>query len=208
MILASRSPRRIALLAELGLKARSVPADVDESPLPGEAPEDLVARLARSKARAVLARDEAAPGELVVAADTVVWTEGGRLGKPADDADAARMLRRLSGRSHQVSTGVCLLAADEAGAPARERGFVETTEVSFYPLSDEDVAAYVASGEPRDKAGAYGIQGLGRVLVRGIVGDYYNVVGLPVARLVRELRSLGAELPGAQGAPDATGGTR
>ena len=142
-------------------------------------------RLSRTKARAV-ADAHAEPGETVVAADTVVSIDGELLGKPADDADAHRMLRELSGRTHQVATGVCIMAA---GRPQDAESFVEVTDVTFYPLTDEEIDAYIASGEPRDKAGAYGIQGVGgRMLVRRIDGDFYNVVGLPIARVARALR--------------------
>ena len=191
MILASQSPRRRELLEAAGFELRVVPASIDEARRAGEGPVALVERLAREKAAAVADRlgDEAG-GEPVVAADTIVWTDDGAvLGKPADDADAARMLRELSGRTHHVSTGVCLLAPARDGHRARQ-SFVETTDVTFWELTDAQVDAYVASGEPADKAGAYGIQGAGRMLVRGIRGDYENVVGLPVARLVRELSEL------------------
>jgi septum formation protein len=193
MILASGSPRRIELLSEAGYDPRVLPADVDETRLPDETPKQLVARLARLKASSRLADADA--GELVIAADTIVELEGDPLGKPADGDEARQMLHRLSGRTHEVSTGVCLLkAADPSrGTPMRSREFVETTEVEFYPLSDELIDTYIRTGEPADKAGAYGIQGAGRLLVRGIRGDYYNVVGLPVARLVREMDALGAE---------------
>jgi septum formation protein len=192
VILASHSPRRIELVAELGFDARSVSPDIDESAHDGESPERLVERLARAKASAVLERGVASPGEPIIAADTVVALGDEVLGKPADEADATRMLHELSGRRHRVSSGVCVLVAGPKGAPAaEERSFVETTQVRFYPLSDEEIAAYVATGEPADKAGAYGIQGRGRLLVEGIDGDYFNVVGLPVAHLWRVLRAMG-----------------
>lgn len=192
MILASQSPRRRELLEAAGFELTVVPASIDEARRAGEGPVALVERLAREKAAAVADRlgDEAG-GEPVVAADTIVWTDDGAvLGKPADDADAARMLRELSGRTHHVSTGVCLVAPG-----GERRSFVETTDVTFWELTDAQIEAYVKSGEPADKAGSYGIQGAGRMLVRGIRGDYENVVGLPVARLVREL----SELLGADG---------
>ena len=197
LVLASGSPRRVELLREAGFEPVVAPQDVDETPLAGEVPRALVERLARLKAASALAT--ARPGDLVVAADTTVWLDDADLGKPADGRDAARMLRMLSGRAHHVSTGVCLalaggpaVAADAAPAAAAMRSvsFVETTDVTFYELDDADVDAYVATGEPADKAGAYGIQGLGRALVRGIEGDYYNVVGLPVARVLREMDRL------------------
>ena len=194
LVLASGSPRRVELLREAGFEPVVAAQDVDETPLAGEAPRALVERLARLKAASALAT--ARPGDLVVAADTTVWIDDADLGKPADGRDAARMLRMLSGRTHHVSTGVCLALAGGptavagAPAPARSVSFVETTDVTFYELDDADVDAYVATGEPADKAGAYGIQGLGRALVRGIEGDYYNVVGLPVARVLREMDQL------------------
>ncbi|MBM6774064.1 septum formation protein Maf [Olsenella profusa] len=194
MILASQSPRRRELLEQAGFALTVAPADIDETRREAESPVELVGRLARQKARAVLSRllDGTDGARALVAADTIVWDDDGEvLGKPADDADAARMLRELSGRTHHVSTGACLLAPDQAVAGgARETYFVETTDVTFWELTETEVAAYVASGEPRDKAGAYGIQGAGRLLVRSIRGDYQNVVGLPVSRLVRELGSL------------------
>lgn len=192
MIVASHSPRRIELVAELGFLARSVSPDIDESARAHESPEQLVERLACAKAAAVLERGVASPDEPVIAADTIVALGDEVLGKPADDADAARMLHALSGREHRVSSGVCVLVAGPDGTSAAvERSFVETTRVRFYPLTDDEIAAYVATGEPADKAGAYGIQGKGRLLVESIDGDYFNVVGLPVARLWRVLRALG-----------------
>lgn len=187
MILASQSPRRIELMREAGYDPRIIPADIDETPREGETPFELVERLAVSKARAV-AVAQARPGETVVAADTIVAIDGELLGKPADEGDARAMLEHLSGRTHQVATGVCLVRND--GGRRVERSFVEITDVEFYPLSDERIAAYVASGEPMDKAGAYGIQGVGgRMLVRRIDGDFYNVVGLPIARVAREIEA-------------------
>ncbi len=181
MILASQSPRRIELMREAGFDIRVIPADIDETALPGEGPFDLVERLARAKAAAV-AGEHAEAGEPVVAADTIVTLDGGLLGKPADKADAHRMLRALSGKTHQVATGVCI-ACD-----GRSESFVDITDVTFYELSNAEIDAYVASGEPMDKAGAYGIQGQhGRMLVEKIDGDFYNVVGLPIAKVVRAL---------------------
>lgn len=184
MILASQSPRRIELMSEAGLDARIIPADIDESARAGEGPFELVERLAKAKAAAV-ARTHAKPGEIVIAADTIVALDGELLGKPADADDARRMLRALSGATHQVATGVALLRDDTAAS------FVDVTGVTFYDLSDDAIDAYIASGEPMDKAGAYGIQGAGgRMLVRKIDGDFYNVVGLPIARVARALQEL------------------
>ncbi len=199
MILASQSPRRRQLLEELGYELTVLPADIDESPLPNESPVELVGRLAREKAEASRVRAAAekvtdADG-LLVAADTIVWHDGVALGKPADADDARRMLCDLSGKTHHVSTGCCVMALDREGRAAATRSFVETCDVEFWPLNQAQVDAYVATGEPMDKAGAYGIQGLGRVLVKGIRGDYYSVVGLPVSRLYREIESLRAKAP-------------
>ncbi|MCH3944220.1 MAG: Maf family protein [Atopobiaceae bacterium] len=197
MILASQSPRRIELLRDAGFDPSVRPASVDEAPRRHERPLDLVERLARSKARACwLGTGEADRGQIIVAADTIVWIGDAVLGKPRDDGDARDMLRRLSGKTHHVSTGVQLIKADIAPFPGIRdamvpmASFVETTDVTFYQLTDAQIEAYVSTGEPADKAGAYGIQGVGRTLVRRIEGDYYNVVGLPVSRLVREMDRL------------------
>ncbi|WP_368501937.1 nucleoside triphosphate pyrophosphatase [uncultured Olsenella sp.] len=193
--LGSSSPRRRQLLEEAGFELLVLPPEVDETRQEGESPVALVERLARMKAQACLALPQLqAPGrsgcQAVIAADTVVWMPGRDvLGKPRDTHDAARMLRELSGRESRVSTGVCLAALPEHGSP-RPASFVETTTVSFWELTRTQIDAYAQSGEPLDKAGAYGIQGRGRFLVRSIAGDYQNVVGLPVSRLVRELSDL------------------
>ena len=184
MILASQSPRRSELLGRIGITPIVRPADIDETRRAGEAPHDLVVRLAQGKAHAC--QDGLGHvDDVVLAADTVVWVGNVVLGKPRDIEDARAMLRSLSGRSHRVSTGVALIAPD-----GRETSFVETTSVTFHELTEEEIAAYVSSGEPMDKAGSYGIQGLGALLVRGIEGDYDNVVGLPLARVVRALDKL------------------
>ena len=188
MILASQSPRRIELMREAGFDVRIIPADIDETPLEDETPERLVGRLSRCKAQTV-ADAYGDPGEIVVAADTVVAIDDEVLGKPSDVDDARRMLRELSGRTNQVATGVCLVVAQRPDiSPVN---FVEITDVTFFDLTDEEIEAYIASGEPMDKAGAYGIQGTGgRMLVRKIDGDFYNVVGLPIAHVVRSLARL------------------
>ena len=191
MILASQSPRRRELLSEAGFDLDIRPADIDEARLPGESPMELVARLAAEKAEAARATLDASPSDgLLVAADTIVWMGDEALGKPEGPEDAARMLRELSGRTHHVSTGVCVLRLAGDGSAAAQASFVETTDVTFWELTDAEIAAYVSTGEPLDKAGAYGIQGAGRLLVERIDGDYSNVVGLPVARLVREVTRL------------------
>lgn len=181
MILASQSPRRIELMREAGFDTRVIPANIDETALPDEGPFDLVERLARAKAAAV-AKEHAEEGEPVVAADTIVALNGELLGKPADEPDARRMLHALSGKTHQVATGVCIVRDGNA------ESFVDITDVTFYELSHDEIDAYVTTGEPMDKAGAYGIQGQhGRMLVEKIDGDFYNVVGLPIAKVVRAL---------------------
>ena len=192
MILASQSPRRIELMDEAGFTCRVIPADIDETPHEGEQPLDLVGRLAKDKALCV-ASEHAHAGEIVVAADTIVTIDGVILGKPADAQDAKRMLRLLSGRTHQVATGVCVARANAAGDAAEPvlQNFVEVTDVTFYALDEDTIEAYVQSGEPLDKAGAYGIQGKGgRMLVEKIDGDFYNVVGLPIARVARTIRDM------------------
>lgn len=192
MILASQSPRRIELMDEAGFTCRVIPADIDETPHKGEQPLNLVGRLAKDKALCV-ASEHARAGEIVVAADTIVTIDGSILGKPADAEDAKRMLRQLSGRTHQVATGVCVAranAAGDAGEPVLQN-FVEVTDVTFYALDEDTIEAYAQSGEPLDKAGAYGIQGKGgRMLVEKIDGDFYNVVGLPIARVARTIRDM------------------
>jgi septum formation protein len=186
LVLASASPRRRELLANAGIPfvVRSA-HEVDETPLPGEGAEDYVQRLAEAKAMAV----DAAPGEIVLGADTVVVLEAALLAKPEDDADAARMLKALSGRRHEVVTGICLRSG---GRLVRDRG---VTQVWFAPLSPAEIAAYVASGEPRDKAGAYAIQGIASRFAVRIEGEYSNVVGLPVALVWRRLQALEAAGP-------------
>lgn len=185
LFLASRSPRRAELLRTLGVAFRVLDVEVDETPRPGEPPADYVQRLACEKARAgrAAAGGGAAP---VLAADTTVVVDGAVLGKPADAADARRMLERLAGRAHEVFTGVAL-----ADARGDLRCIVARTRVRFRALSPREIAAYAASGEPLDKAGAYGIQGLGGALVAGIDGSYSNVVGLPLAETVALLDAAG-----------------
>ncbi|MEE8716224.1 MAG: Maf family protein [Coriobacteriales bacterium] len=218
--LASSSPRRRELLGQVGYEFVVRPSGYDEAPLKaaGLAPDVLVRELASAKAldvaRALGARAEALvatasdarPNDVVIGADTVVVRDGVVLGKPHDERDAVAMLRSLSGRSHQVLTGVSVVGTAPVGndaapgdprqgggvsAVVRQVTFCETTTVSFYDLDEARIAAYVATGEPMDKAGSYGIQGLGALLVRGIEGDYCNVVGLPVARLARVLDEMG-----------------
>lgn len=179
-VLASSSPRRKELLETAGVDFEIDVEGVEEIPQ-GNTPEEKVCSVAAQKCRPVAARR---PGDCVIGADTVVSIDGDILGKPRDRKDACDMLRRLSGREHTVYTGVCISANGE------ESVFSEATEVKFFPLSDSEIEDYVLSGEPMDKAGAYGIQGLGCTLVEGISGDYFNVVGLPVARVVREIKRI------------------
>lgn len=181
LILASSSPRRSDLLTAAGYRFEVRVADVDETPLPDERAEALVVRLAVLKARAV----PCAAGELVLAADTTVACDAAIMNKPENATEAARMLRRLSGRAHDVFTGVTLRHS------GGEETLVERTAVWFAPLSDDDIAWYVASGEPLGKAGAYGIQGLASRFVTRIEGSYPNVVGLPTAQVAARLARLG-----------------
>ena len=179
LILASASPRRAELLRAAGYTFDVVVADVDESTRAGEAPAAYVRRLAADKSAAVRI-----PDAIVLGADTTVVVDGEILGKPRDDEDLRAMLERLSGKTHQVLTGVSLRQG------ASEAGRVETTSVVFRALTDEEIAWYVASGEGRDKAGGYAIQGLASRFIPSIAGSYSNVVGLPVACVEELLRSL------------------
>ena len=189
MILASASPRRQELLAQLGLSLSICPADIDETRSEGEHPKDLVCRLAHEKAHAVYEMHGVGEDGFLLAADTIVWKGDTALGKPRNQEDARVMLRRLSGKTHHVSTGVCILYRHDDG-DVQESSFVDTTDVTFHELTEAQIDAYVGSGEPADKAGAYAIQGIGRLLVERIAGDYGNVVGLPTCRVVREMSRL------------------
>lgn len=204
LVLASGSPRRVELLTEMGFDPIVRPQDIDEAAALKafansfdeelgedfvEEPtcEEMVRHLAECKAMSAL-EDETKPGDVILAADTIVAIDGEELGKPHSEEDAIEMLHTLSGRTHEVSTGVCLLSPTRTGGH-RSFSFYETTSVTFYELDDATIEAYVKTGEPLDKAGAYGIQGLGRTLVRTIEGDYFNVVGLPVAKTMRALEA-------------------
>ena len=162
-----------------------IPARGDEVP-PGDAPPDEIVKTL-SRAKALEVAEHRAAGDVVIGADTIVWLSGRMLGKPHSAAEAAEMLRSLSGRAHEVWTGVCVVRGEELLNEA------ERTRVYFRPLSEREIAAYIATGEPMDKAGAYGIQGYGCLLVEGITGDYFNVVGLPVCRLGRILARFGVD---------------
>ena len=186
IILASASPRRRELLTLADIKYSLCIKNVDETVPGGLSPEEGAEYTAEQKTLPVA---QANPGAIVIGADTVGVQDGEVFGKPADEEDAKRMLLRLSGKEHQVITGVCLTAGD-----VRVK-FHETSTVKFYKLDRDEISRYVKSGEPMDKAGAYGIQGKGCLLVERIEGDYFNIVGLPLARLVRELKKLQSELP-------------
>jgi len=191
LVLASASPRRQELLRNAGIPFTVQPADIDETPLAGESPRECAERLARAKALAVFQRN---PEKCVLGADTIVVVDDTVLGKPRDAEDAARMLRRLSGREHGVITGVCVVTpvtSRQLPVASKVKTASETTLVTFCELSDDEIRFYVATGEPMDKAGAYAIQGLASRWIPRIEGDYSNVVGLPVALVYRMLRELG-----------------
>ncbi|OGW34256.1 MAG: septum formation protein Maf [Nitrospirae bacterium GWD2_57_9] len=187
IILASSSPRRREMLKQIGLRFTVDPADVDERVLPGEEPEAYAVRVAQDKARIAAGRVDRG---IIIAADTIVVLDNKILGKPLDEADAERMLSLLSGRQHRVMTGLVLMNASTEKILAD----VVTTFVRFKPLAVHEIRAYALSGEPLDKAGAYGIQEKGALLVDGIEGDYFNVVGLPLCRLGQMLAELGVNL--------------
>lgn len=213
LILASNSPRRRELLRQVGLSFQVLPSDCEEI-CSLEMPEKLVEELARQKAENVAERikkeffedkklnlpcleeniygksaDGSAQPILVLGADTVVALNGRILGKPTDEKQAFQMLQALQGDSHQVYSGVALfLLSEDTGRVERSKTFHVKTQVDVYPMTEEEIRRYIATGEPMDKAGAYGIQGSFAAYIRGIVGDYYNVVGLPVSRLVHELQ--------------------
>ena len=184
LVLASASPRRQQLLAWLGVPYHVLPAEVDERPLAGEAAGDLVLHLARAKAAAVAVRR---PADWVLAADTIVELDGVMLGKPADAADAARMLGQLAGREHRVATGFALA---QPGGGQRTAEMV-LTRVRFRPLDERAIERYVASGEGEDKAGSYAVQGFGAGLIERIDGSFSNVIGLPLVEVGRALEEAG-----------------
>ena len=181
IILASKSPRRRELMESAGFDFEIVPATREEVVPPDLHDGQVAQALAKQKAEEIW---ESHPDDTIVAADTIVVCSGEIMGKPKDAADAVRMLKKLSGNVHTVFTGVCIISQN------KKVSFYDATEVEFYPLSNDEIADYVASGEPFDKAGAYGIQGKGAVLIKGIKGDYYNVMGLPIARVYREIKKV------------------
>jgi len=183
LILASQSPRRRELLGLFHIPFTVRVADIDETMDPAQAPYDEVARVSLQKALAVPREDD----DVVIAADTIVVCQGQVLGKPADEADAYRMLRLLSGRDHQVMTGMAVLRGD------RQIVRTEVTDIHFRELTDQEIEAYIRTGEPMDKAGSYGIQGGAALFAEKLVGDYYNVMGLPVCRLGQILKMIAPE---------------
>jgi len=191
LVLASSSPRRKEILEALGLAFEVCSAEVDESLRPGESPFDAAERLAREKAAGAAA--ELPPDAVIVAADTIVVLEGRALGKPADRADAGRMLRSLQGRRHEVVTG---LAVAQEGRLVSGR---DVTRVVFAPMTEEEIAAYAASGEPDDKAGAYALQGIGGVFIERVEGSPSNVIGLPVRLFAKLARKMGLAVPAGGG---------
>jgi septum formation protein len=188
IVLASSSPRRAEILRNAGIAFEILPTQIEETALPGEAAHAMVARLAEAKARAAVAQIDAGLREcIVVGADTTVELDGGILGKPRDSAHAREMLVKLSGRTHHVLTGIFLLRLPGNATHAA----VENSAVTFAPLGEKEIDVYVSSGEPLGKAGAYAIQGLAGRYIQRIEGCYFNVVGLPLARLYALLRELG-----------------
>jgi septum formation protein len=185
LILASNSPRRRELLQNAGFQFDVRPSGIEETWLPGESPEEFARRLARDKALDVASQSE--PGCLVLGADTVVAINGEILEKPVDAADAISMLRTLSGRTHRVITGVCFVRTPESVLAWTH----ETTSVTFRNLTDDEIASYVESGEPFDKAGGYAIQGLASRFIPRIEGCYFNVVGLPIPLVYEIVKSIG-----------------
>lgn len=203
IILASASPRRRELMQQIGLEFEVKVSDVDEK-VSSKVPEKVVQELSRQKAEAVADTEIAAvsgtdgeadartreSGTLVIGADTIVACDGEILGKPKTEEDAARMLRMLSGRAHEVYTGVTFVYADPDDGSRKVHTFFECTKVHFAPMTEEEIAEYVATKDPLDKAGAYGIQGFCARYITGIEGDYNNVVGLPVGRVYQELKRI------------------
>ena len=195
IILASSSPRRRELMAQAGFAFEVLVSEADETietETPGEMVEVLSERKAAAVAEEIKRQGFAEESVLLVGADTMVAIDGKKLGKPKDEKGAEEMLEELSGRTHQVYTGVTLIRlrkAENGSILQESRTFSEVTDVSFYPLTKEEIRSYIATGEPMDKAGAYGIQGKAAVFVKEIKGDYNNVVGLPIARLYQELKN-------------------
>jgi septum formation protein len=197
VILASASPRRRELLTLIGIAHEVRPADIDESAFPDEAPAPHAERLARGKAHALAERH---PDAVIIAADTIVVVDGEILGKPRDEAHAEAMLTRLAGREHTVYTAIAV------AREARTESAVEAVRVTMRSLSPDEIREYIATGEPMDKAGAYGIQGYGATIVERVDGDYFSVMGLGLRRLVELLARVDVRYEFAAGAVDARGG--
>ncbi|MDG0813708.1 Maf family protein [Cohnella rhizosphaerae] len=191
LVLASTSPRRQQLIGLLGLPVEIMPSHADEDTPEGWSPARIVEALARRKAEAVLDRAARTPGAIVVGSDTIVVLDGDVLGKPKDRGDAIAMLTRLAGRGHEVFTGLCCIEASSGRAVVSH----SVTRVFMRALTEDQIARYVDSGEPMDKAGAYGIQEIGAMLVDRIEGDFFTVVGLPVSLLASQLGEFGLQLP-------------
>lgn len=191
IILASASPRRKELLEKAGISFEIRPSR-DEETITSVLPEEIVKELSYNKARSAAGEKE--EGTIIIGADTIVSYEDRILGKPADEEDAVQTLLKLQGNTHQVYTGVTVLVCEQG--EWKPFTFAERTDVTFYPVSEEEIRSYVKSGEPMDKAGSYGIQGTFGIYVKGICGDYSNVVGLPVARLLYEMKQQGIQLRG------------
>ena len=192
VILASASPRRLDLLRQVGIEPEIEPSHVEEV-ITSTVPDQVVMELSRQKAEDIAAL-HTGEDAIVIGADTVVAYDGKILGKPKNEADAVRMIRSFQGKVHQVYTGVTVLI--KKNGKWEDISFSESTDVSFYPVSDEEIRTYIASGEPMDKAGSYGIQGGFGIYVKEIRGEYTNVVGLPVGRLFYEMKKHGIELRG------------
>lgn len=191
LILASQSPRRQQLLQQMGLTFTVKVADIDETMDPSQPPEKQVAEVSARKAAAIAAVSD--PEDVIIAADTIVVVDNTILGKPQNEDDARAMLRMLSGRSHRVMTGITVCRGDDTVS------HTEITEIRFRRLSDKEIEAYVASGDPMDKAGSYGIQNAAAVFVSGLRGDYFNVMGLPLCSLTVLLRRFGVTVLGEKG---------
>lgn len=191
MILASASPRRRELLARIGMEFEVMPSDAEEKTENGS-PAGMVRELSGMKALAVFQKlsGEEKAQSLVIGADTVVALDDNIMGKPKNREDAVKMLSALQGRTHQVYTGITLIWQEGKSMAEKEISFYEETSVTMFPMTPEEIEEYVATGEPMDKAGAYGIQGKFAAYIKGISGDYYNVVGLPIGRLYQEIKKI------------------
>ncbi|MBO4373879.1 MAG: septum formation protein Maf [Lachnospiraceae bacterium] len=189
-ILASASPRRLELLRQIGMEPWVVPSECDENVEGLSDPEEIVKELSKRKAQSVYEGLPAKAGTVVIGADTLVYCKGEILGKPQDEKDADRMLHLIADGTHSVTTGVTIIQTDRSGLHNQIKTFSETSQVTVYPISDREIEEYIWTGEPMDKAGAYAIQGLFSKFIKGIVGDYTNIVGLPVGRLYSELKRM------------------